>query len=26
VGPQGELIALGGFSGAVGPSWSGVRE
>ena len=26
VGPKGELIALGGFSGAVGPSWSGVRE
>jgi len=26
VGPEGELIALGGFSGAVGPSWSGVRE
>ena len=26
VGPKGELIALGGFSGPVGPSWSGVRE
>jgi ubiquinol-cytochrome c reductase iron-sulfur subunit len=26
VGRKGELIALGGFSGAVGPSWSGVRE
>ena len=26
VGPNGELIALGGFSGPVGPSWSGVRE
>ena len=26
VGPAGELIALGGISGAVGPSWSGVRE
>jgi quinol---cytochrome c reductase iron-sulfur subunit len=26
VGPEGELVAVGGFSGAVGPSWSGVRE
>jgi ubiquinol-cytochrome c reductase iron-sulfur subunit len=26
VGRRGELIALGGFSGAVGPSWSGARE
>jgi quinol---cytochrome c reductase iron-sulfur subunit len=26
VGPKGELVALGGFSGPVGPSWSGVRE
>jgi quinol---cytochrome c reductase iron-sulfur subunit len=26
VGRKGELIALGGFSGPVGPSWSGVRE
>ena len=25
-GPNGELMALGGFSGPVGPSWSGVRE
>jgi ubiquinol-cytochrome c reductase iron-sulfur subunit len=25
VGPKGELIATGGFSGPVGPSWSGVR-
>jgi len=26
VGKKGELMALGGFSGPVGPSWSGVRE
>jgi ubiquinol-cytochrome c reductase iron-sulfur subunit len=26
VGRRGELIALGSFSGAVGPSWSGARE
>ena len=26
VGKKGELVALGGFSGPVGPSWSGVRE
>jgi ubiquinol-cytochrome c reductase iron-sulfur subunit len=26
VGRRGELIARGGFSGPVGPSWSGVRE
>jgi ubiquinol-cytochrome c reductase iron-sulfur subunit len=26
VSTKGELIALGEFSGAVGPSWSGVRE
>jgi ubiquinol-cytochrome c reductase iron-sulfur subunit len=26
VGRKGELIARGGFSGPVGPSWSGVRE
>jgi ubiquinol-cytochrome c reductase iron-sulfur subunit len=26
LGPQGELMALGGFSGPVGPSWSGVRQ
>ena len=26
VGPKGELLALGGFSGPVGPSWSGVRR
>jgi ubiquinol-cytochrome c reductase iron-sulfur subunit len=26
VGPQGELTALGGFSGPVGPSWSGVQQ
>jgi ubiquinol-cytochrome c reductase iron-sulfur subunit len=26
VGSNGELIAAGGFSGPVGPSWSGVRE
>jgi ubiquinol-cytochrome c reductase iron-sulfur subunit len=26
LGPRGELAALGGFSGPVGPSWSGVRQ
>jgi ubiquinol-cytochrome c reductase iron-sulfur subunit len=26
VGPKGELSALGGFSGPVGPSWWGVRK
>jgi ubiquinol-cytochrome c reductase iron-sulfur subunit len=26
IGIGGELVAQGGFSGAVGPSWSGVRE